>query len=529
MRQLLFILVVGGLALPAQTITVVSAASYVGPVAPGSIASGFAPLLATSVTVTDRNGVARPASLFAAANGQVNFLVPAETATGTATVTARDAAGVTVTGRVEVATVAPALFTANNSGRGIPAALLLRVAGNGERTTAAVGPEAIDLAGETYLLLFGTGIRNTSRGVTATAAGETIPVLGAVAQGTFAGLDQVNIGPLPAALRGRDQIEIALTVDGQAANPVTVSVLSSSPGAWVRRPDLLEPISEMAVAELDGKVYVIGGYPSTRVSVRTVQVYDPIAGTWKLTTPLPVALNHTMSIAANGKIYVIGGQPDAGGNGPFVDTVYEYDPATAAWRARAPMPTVRGGGAAAVIDGKIYVAGGRPPRGSDFAVYDPVANRWNVLPDLPVQRNHIGAAAIGGKVYVVGGRFEAGFQSEKTDRMDVYDPVANRWAASTPLPRPRGGVNAIAALGCLHVLGGEGNDDVPTGVFPDHDVFHPGTGKWTSLGSMPIPVHGVTGAAFLNGLIHLPGGGTTIGGSSGTVFHQAYRPAISCQ
>ena len=342
MRQLLFTLFFGGLALAAQTITVVSAASYMGLVAPGSIASGFAPLTATSVTVTDRNGVARPASIFSAANGQVNFLVPAETATGTATVTARDAGGVTATGRVEVSTVAPALFTANNSGRGIPAALSLRVAGNGDRITTAIGAEAIDVAGETYLLLFGTGIRNTSRGVTATAGGEAIPVLGAVAQGTFAGLDQVNIGPLPATLRGRDQIEITLTVDGQTANPVTVSVLSSSPGTWVRRPDLLEPISEMAVAELDGKIYVIGGCPSTRVSVRTVQVYDPIAGTWKLATPLPVALNHTMSIAASGKVYVIGGQPDAGGNGPFVDTVYEYDPPSCRRRSSPrPAPPTR--------------------------------------------------------------------------------------------------------------------------------------------------------------------------------------------
>ncbi|MFN9895353.1 MAG: kelch-like protein, partial [Acidobacteriota bacterium] len=38
------------------------------------------------------------------------------------------------------------------------------------------------------------------------------------------------------------------------------------------------------------------------------------------------------------------------------------------------MPTARSGGAAAVLDGKIYVAGGRPPRGTDFAVYDPAAN-----------------------------------------------------------------------------------------------------------------------------------------------------------
>ena len=54
----------------------------------------------------------------------------------------------------------------------------------------------------------------------------------------------------------------------------------------------------------------------------------------------------------------------------FVNTVYEYDPAANRWTAKAPMPTRRGGGAAAVVDGKIYVVGGRPPGGADFAVYD---------------------------------------------------------------------------------------------------------------------------------------------------------------
>ena len=37
---------------------------------------------------------------------------------------------------------------------------------------------------------------------------------------------------------------------------------------------------------------------------------------------------------------------------------------------------------------------------------------------------------------------------------------------------------------------------------------------------MPIPVHSVTRMVFVKGLIHLTGGGTTQGGSSGTTLHQ---------
>jgi len=45
---------------------------------------------------------------------------------------------------------------------------------------------------------------------------------------------------------------------------------------------------------------------------------------------------------------------------------------------------------------------------------------------------------------------------------------------------------------------------------------------------LPTPVHGVTGAAFVGGLIDIPGGGTRSGGSSGSVIHQVYHPEVRC-
>lgn len=112
---------------------------------------------------------------------------------------------------------------------------------------------------------------------------------------------------------------------------------------------LLAPLpstnSETAVAELDGKIYVIGGYPADRKTVATVQMYDSANDKWQIVAPLPVPLNHVMAAAANGKVYAIGGQtsetsdPQKAG---FVNTVYEYDPAANRWTSRAPMPTPRG-------------------------------------------------------------------------------------------------------------------------------------------------------------------------------------------
>ncbi|MBL8222521.1 MAG: hypothetical protein JNL62_25000, partial [Bryobacterales bacterium] len=342
------------------------------------------------------------------------------------------------------------------------------------------------------------------------------------------GVDQVVVGPLPAdyALHW-GEVGLRITVDGVESNAVTVAPAGPAAGAWGTRARLLEANSEMGVAEANGLVYVVGGYPSSRQTVATVQVYDPAKDTWRLAAPLPRPVNHPMPAVVNGKLYLIGGQSDAG-NVSFVDTNYEYDPAKDEWRERARLPLARGGGASAVVDGKIYVAGGRPPRGADFAVYDPAADEWTRLPDVPTQRNHLAAVAVNGKVYVIGGRFQAGFTSPQTNVVEIFDPRTGEWTRGADMIQARGGINAAVAYGCVHVFGGEGNSAAPNGVYPHHDVYDPVADEWERLDPMPIPVHGVTGAAFVRGLIYLPGGGTSDGGSSGGTQHQVYRPRHSC-
>jgi N-acetylneuraminic acid mutarotase len=291
--------------------------------------------------------------------------------------------------------------------------------------------------------------------------------------------------------------------------------------------------SEMAVAETNGKIYVLGGYPPSGESVTTVQVYDVATDTWSMAAALPEPLHHPVAVGVAGKIYSLGGQI---GRNQTVDTnlTIALDPVANMWATLAPMPTARGAGAAAVIDDKIYVVGGRPPAENAFEVYDISDDAWMPLPDLPTaanDRNHLAATAIGGKVYVAGGRYDGGsVGSMMTDRLDIYDPMTNMWAPGQALPRPRGGVNGIAANGCFFVWGGEGsNIGEPNNVFPDHDVYNPRTNMWTSLDDLPTPVHGVTGAAFVNGLIFMPGGGTSSGGSSGSRIFQVYRPAVTCE
>ncbi len=194
-------------------------------------------LRGTTVRVRDSAGVERLAPLFFVGTTQINYLVPLGTALGGATVIVTSADNRLSAANINIATVAPGLFTAAANGLGVPAGYLVRVGGNGAQnlesivTTNPSGqkiPLAIDLGPESdqlFLVLFGTGFRKRSAlgAVTATIGGTDAEVQFAGAQGGLAGLDQTNLR-IPRTLGGRGEVEVILRVDGKAANTVRIAI-----------------------------------------------------------------------------------------------------------------------------------------------------------------------------------------------------------------------------------------------------------------------------------------------------------------
>ncbi|HEX8210135.1 MAG TPA: kelch repeat-containing protein [Longimicrobium sp.] len=328
---------------------------------------------------------------------------------------------------------------------------------------------------------------------------------------------------------GSTYVVATLANNANVRDSVLVRVRVPIDGEWGTRANLLINNSEFALAEANGKLYVLGGYPPMQGPNRTsdaVQVYDIASDRWQLGPPLPQPNNHGMAASVNGKIYLLGGQyTDDQQGATAVNSVWELNPATGAWVAKAPMPTARSGGVAVAHAGKIYVAGGRVPRGNDFAVYDPAADRWEVLPDLPSQRNHIAGAALNGRIHIVGGRLGNGLSPLKSTAHEVFDPQARSWTTAAPMLSGRSGINGVVARGCFHVWGGES----PSGMSPQHEYYDPRTNQWVSLRNMEIPIHGVVGSAFVDGLIWVTGGGTNVGGGFGSLHNQTYRPIVSCE
>ena len=241
-------------ATPPPTVASLNAASYAlnGSLAPGAISSAFGqgladsavaagapPLPATlgnvTLSVKDSAGTTRPAPLYYAGPTQINYVVPDGTATGAGSVTVAKSGQTVATGTIQVAAVAPGLFTANGDGKGAAAANAEKVSASGARTvqsTAACGTLAgscvtvpIDLGAATdqvYLELYGTGIRGYKTGITATIGGVSATPAFGVNQ-TYPGMDQVNL-LIDRSLAGRGEVDVVLTVDGATTNTVKINI-----------------------------------------------------------------------------------------------------------------------------------------------------------------------------------------------------------------------------------------------------------------------------------------------------------------
>jgi len=227
----------GGIVTP--SVISVSAASFEnGPAAPNSIVAAFPlfnPTIATStsaatsanwpttlsgatVSVKDSAGTSRAAQLSYASPSQLNYVVPAGTATGLATVTVT-AGGSSVTGGLNVMATYPNLFSVGSSG--LAAGYTLQPSSN------AIGSlsqpvSAGSATNPVYLVIVGSGL-GSATAATATIGGVNATVTYAGPEGTYPGVDQYNI-LIPPSLAGKGQVNVIVTAAGLPSNTVNITI-----------------------------------------------------------------------------------------------------------------------------------------------------------------------------------------------------------------------------------------------------------------------------------------------------------------
>jgi uncharacterized protein (TIGR03437 family) len=187
--------------------------------------------------VTDAAGIPRQAGLFYVSPTQVAYQVPPGVSAGTASVAVLVNGDPVASGTVQIAAVSPGLYTATQDGKGVASAIAVTVHADGTSgfvytfqctSATSCAPLPIDLGlgtDQVVLELYGTGIRGRSSlaNVTCKIGSTTLPVQYASLAPGSVGEDQVNI-LLPQTFKGAGTVNVALTVDGQAANVVAISV-----------------------------------------------------------------------------------------------------------------------------------------------------------------------------------------------------------------------------------------------------------------------------------------------------------------
>lgn len=278
----------------ATPVTTVSAASFEAPVAPEAIVSAFGLQLATQTAVgTDDNpnlpGIQLPtqlagttvevngrrAGLFFVSPSQVNFLMPAGTAAGPANVVIRSGDGIISNGTVQITRVAPAVFTANSNGSGVPAAVLVRVKANGQQIYESISqfstaanrfiPKPIDVGASSdqlVLVLFPTGLRgaddpngdgNLQESFRVLIGGEELTPQFVGKHPDLVGLDQLNV-VIPRSLDGRGIVNVSIVATGFGTSRA-VNIEIGSSGSTPSGPQ----VTSFSGAALAGQELLING------------------------------------------------------------------------------------------------------------------------------------------------------------------------------------------------------------------------------------------------------------------------------
>ncbi|MBU0755139.1 MAG: hypothetical protein KJ645_08355, partial [Planctomycetes bacterium] len=241
-----------------------------------------------------------------------------------------------------------------------------------------------------------------------------------------------------------------------------------------------------ASAQVDSKLYCIGGYqvssdPLKKVEVSdVVQAFDfsqPQGSEWSDVPSLPEPLAFSVGAALNGYVYVIGGI-NGGTDADIKNVVYRYDALkkVPSWEVRAPMPDGRFSYAAAAIhtvnQEMIYVFGGL--KGTDGSepvnytnnlwAYDPSMDTWhkaNIPGTKPHGRRCHALVAIDDTLYLLGGFYKTkdGGEVIGHDLDDIWTldtmNMAQGWRKmAATLPHKIAGHYATVANGKIYVPGG---------------------------------------------------------------------------
>lgn len=259
------------------------------------------------------------------------------------------------------------------------------------------------------------------------------------------------------------------------------------------------PRTEVTGTTWGGHIITVGGLDATGAAMSNVDIYDPETDTWESGPDLPEPLHHTAVAVLDDRVHVVGGYTIRDGSWVALADVWSLGEGEEEWREEPPLGTPRGALAVASAGERLVAIGGVDPDGAVLAsteTLDGGADGWEPGPDMATTREHLAAAAVGDEVYAIAGR--AGGFGTNRDSVEVLRD--DGWHDAGNLNASRGGIGAATVDGAPCVSGGEED----AGTIGTIECLVDGT--WEIVGELEVPRHGLV-VASRDGWLHVVGGG----------------------
>lgn len=215
-----------------------------------------------------------------------------------------------------------------------------------------------------------------------------------------------------------------------------VAAYNVATDTWTKRLTRIFTLQSNGVGKIGSKLYFSGGNNQFDLSEKALWAYDYSGDQLIRKADLPIYSAEGVTGVIDGKLYVLPGACDGArypAPGSCADyptrRFYRYDPATNTWATLREAPHFHRRGAAAVLDGRLYVAG-EVGGLADLDVYDPPTDTWRTLAPMPVGGAASGTA-LQGQFFVV---VKGSDVSSPVIRAYAYDRVTNQWKARAAPP-----------------------------------------------------------------------------------------------
>ena len=336
------------------------------------------------------------------------------------------------------------------------------------------------------------------------------------------------------ALLGDGRFMVVGGAAGASSNDATASVYLYDPASdhWSAATQMLQPRAYPMVVRLaDGSVLVAGGSRNGQ-PLDTAERYNPSNGTWVAAGRLNVPrAQGNLILLQDGRALATGGGIEGSPGWGSTASVELFDPTKGVWTVGPPMSVPRARHTATLLpDGDVLVAGGATTYHGDVGsvtasaeIYSPRTNSWRAAAPMSIPRYvHQAALLADGRILVAGGWSATSNTDASKASVEIYDPVANRWAAAGSLVTARAEFVMVRLLdGRLLAVAGV---DRSYHLMDSAETYDPAIGTWHLTGKLAEAKMWPAAAVLPDGRVLLAGGATDVNAYHRTVVCEVFAP-----